>query len=69
MFYFTGGSVLEGFNIVGDGTTHNLNALLNGHRELDMFETRRGIPGRKLSPCMVPPPHTHTSVSPSLGKI
>ena len=41
---------MEGFNIVGDGTTHNLNALLNGQREQDMFETRTGIPGRKHNP-------------------
>ena len=41
--------MLEGFNIVGDGTTHNLNAVLNGHNELEMFETRKGIPGRKLT--------------------
>ena len=42
--YFTGvlgGSLLEGYNIVGDGTTQALMPLLSGKRETEIPETRR----------------------------
>ena len=43
--YFTrelGGVVLEGFNIVGDGTTQALMPMLTGKNETDVPEVRRG---------------------------
>ncbi|XP_060585796.1 uncharacterized protein LOC132741603 [Ruditapes philippinarum] len=46
--YFTevlGGSLLEGYNIVGDGTTQALMPLLSGKRETEIPETRRDRPG------------------------
>lgn len=48
--YFTevlDGSLLEGFNIVGDGTTQALMPMLTGKRETEIPETRRGRPGAK----------------------
>lgn len=48
--YFTdvlGGSLLEGYNIVGDGTTQALMPLLTGKRETEIPETRRGKPGAR----------------------
>lgn len=46
--YFTeimGGSLLEGYNIVGDGTTQALLPILTGKRETEIPEVRRGKPG------------------------
>lgn len=46
--YFTeklGGVVLEGYNIVGDGTTQALLPLLTGKTESELPESRRGFPG------------------------
>ncbi|KAL3847013.1 hypothetical protein ACJMK2_017950 [Sinanodonta woodiana] len=43
--YFTsvlGGSVLEGYNIVGDGTTQALFPILTGRTEIELPEARRG---------------------------
>ncbi|XP_045168547.2 uncharacterized protein LOC123531552 [Mercenaria mercenaria] len=48
--YFTevlGGSLLEGYNIVGDGTTQALMPLLTGKRETEIPETRRGKAGAR----------------------
>ncbi|KAK2157322.1 hypothetical protein LSH36_193g02065 [Paralvinella palmiformis] len=48
--YFTevlGGVVLEGYNIVGDGTTQALLPILTGHTDLELPEARRGFPGAK----------------------
>ncbi|XP_045201848.2 uncharacterized protein LOC123555243 [Mercenaria mercenaria] len=48
--YFTeilGGSLLEGYNIVGDGTTQALLPLLTGKRETEIPEVRRGKPGAR----------------------
>ncbi|XP_013412040.1 uncharacterized protein LOC106174860 [Lingula anatina] len=46
--YFTKdlkGTVLEGYNIVGDGTTHALFPMLTGLTEEELPESRRGKPG------------------------
>lgn len=40
-----GGVVLEGYNIVGDGTPQNLLPLLTGRAELELAEMRRHMPG------------------------
>ena len=48
--YFTevlGGTVLEGYNVVGDGTTFAIMPLLTGTREIEIPEVRRGYPGAK----------------------
>lgn len=48
--YFTevlGGSLLEGYNIVGDGTTQALLPILTGKREKEIPEVRRGRKGAK----------------------
>jgi hypothetical protein len=48
--YFTevlGGSLLEGYNIVGDGTTQALMPILTGKRETEIPEVRRGKRGAK----------------------
>ncbi|XP_025079252.1 LOW QUALITY PROTEIN: uncharacterized protein LOC112555193 [Pomacea canaliculata] len=40
-----GGLELEGYNIVGDGTTAALLPILTGHHEEELPEARRGMPG------------------------
>ncbi|XP_013417413.1 uncharacterized protein LOC106178672 [Lingula anatina] len=48
--YFTkelGGIVLEGYNIVGDGTPQALLPILTGHTEWELPEARRGKPNAK----------------------
>ncbi|KAK2157320.1 hypothetical protein LSH36_193g02063 [Paralvinella palmiformis] len=44
---FLAGVVLEGYNIVGDGTTQALLPILTGHTDLELPEARRGFPGAK----------------------
>ncbi|XP_060603128.1 uncharacterized protein LOC132756151 [Ruditapes philippinarum] len=48
--YFTKtlhGSLLEGYNIVGDGTTRNLMPMFTGKRMTEIPEIRRGFPGAR----------------------
>ena len=42
-----GGSILEGYNIVGDGTTHNLMPMFTGRHFHEVPEVHRGFPGAK----------------------
>jgi hypothetical protein len=44
---FLGGSLLEGYNAVGDGTTFAMMPMLSGKREIEIPEVRRGYPGAK----------------------